>query len=68
MRNTTGQDPSGFIALECAPTPAATAGASEASVATEDLRVPWLCLEAAQDHLPFSLVLVPDLTQGCGVE
>ena len=65
------RDRSGSLRLHCpgeCPYPAATAGASEASVATEDLRVPWLCLEAAQDHLPFSLVLVPDLTQGCGVE
>ena len=35
---------------------------------TKDLWAPWLCLEAAKDHIPFSVVLVPDLRQGCGVE
>ena len=35
---------------------------------TKDLWAPWLCLEAAQGHIPLSVVFVPDLMQGCGVE
>ena len=28
----------------------------------------WSCSEAAQGHIHFSVVFIPDLVQGCGVE
>lgn len=49
-----------------------SAEASEAHVVTANMcclrRCPWFCLAASQGYAPFSIVFVPDLMLGHGVE